>query len=302
MVQAERPMNRLLIAELAFILLVINACGTGGTVPPATAVPPTETLSPATALPAMTATAIETSTATPTATPSAPATESPTATPTASPTATLEPPTQTPTTIPTETRVPPTPTKVPTKEVLPNYPQEIPFDSSGSKLINRGTRWGVNGVNELKLPDGTPADGVNVIRLPNGTFARGPVARKMAIDYIQKMFQKYGQLPDGGAGKRLVIIIDDKPLGRVLYQTDDYQYYAEQVGNTITAYISFKPHFNINDSLTYDQFLTALDSKVITNFLNGSHEGILASVPINKPPPLDIQNVAFPSKLVPYAR
>jgi hypothetical protein len=283
-------------------MLLLTACGALAPLPTAFSTTPTPLTATATALP-LAATSIPPTPPSPTSSPAPEptATATPTPEPTATDTSTPEP-TVTPTVLLTETSVPLTPTKVPTKELVANFPAEILFDTNGSKLINRSTRFGVNGVNELKLPDGTPADGVNIIKFPTGTFAIGPLARKMAVEYVQRMFGIYGSRPDGGAGKQLVITIEDTPLQKVLWQAPGYQYYAVESDNAIAVELSLTDKYSIDNTLLNQQINYIIMAEVISSFLNGTPRLITTQESSTKPIPNDLTQLIYPTKLVLYRR
>lgn len=132
----------------------------------------------------------------------------------------------------------------------------------------------------------------------------------MFLYYVQAVFAKYRNLPNGGKERTLEIFFYDSPRGYpfadkspyVPSGNDSYYRYGQLVGNTIQVYIGLGENFGPapSGSKPWERVVFEIDALTITTFLQGNHDftikRIIESNGSNAPVPKDIDYLIFPHK------
>lgn len=213
----------------------------------------------------------------------------------------------------------PTPTPEPTKEAPRKFPAEIKLDDKGSVIRNTG-KWGAFLVNEMGFTSQDQIEhvqgGMNVV-MPTGgkmfvpdsnivynsyfkipEIITGKYSQDYALSYLHYMFAKYGNLPDGGNGKKLILEIGDKNGTGEYNDFGGYESLAKYIDGGKTIYVRIGLGTDPN-SLS-DQAMGRLSYEINTplaNLLNGEGDVVVNGSPHKKIWPKDLEALVFPAIL-----
>lgn len=196
---------------------------------------------------------------------------------------------------------PPTATRQP--EIARTFPKEI-RSVEGLEVYNLGTKYG------LDISDGGFKD-------RNGNYCPSTLLGCEAFKgfndlemkennrrYVQAMFDKYRNRPDGGNGLTLRIVFYDNPA-RYLFRDKGYfrlegffYKYAQQVGNAIEYHLGVNDNFNYYNNQQRERLSHEINNSGLVYFLNGNHESMMNFVSPTKPRPPDLNALIYPQKLM----
>src|SRR3989344_1302093 len=175
--------------------------------------------------------------------------------------------------------------------------KDIDLGANGSVIHNRGTKYAIV-PKDIGATDG------------NGNYCPGwgggsevcvnrrinlPGMADLNIQYVRDMFAKYGNRPDGGQGKTLIISIfdsvDQNPYAKQGKISDSFAFYARQTASTIEVFLS--PGTKDSNRVVFE-----LNGGIIENFLQGDHNAVINNTPLTKfPVPDELVFLAAPAKL-----